>query len=93
LRVLVDQQREGVLSLLAFVEHTSASADAYPLEAGRVLIAVIDEDRNVRPQTRAATRNNGGGCRDAATEARQRCVNEPSSPTHLGIDAGSILTP
>jgi hypothetical protein len=39
--------------LLAFVEHTGASADAYPREAGRVLIAVIDEDRDVRPQARA----------------------------------------
>jgi hypothetical protein len=42
-----------MLSLLAFVEHTGASADAYPREAGRVLIAVIDEDRDVRPQARA----------------------------------------
>jgi hypothetical protein len=49
-----------MLSLLAFVEHTGASADAYPREAGRVLIAVIDEDRDVRPQARAATLKKGG---------------------------------
>src|SRR5213593_2425306 len=52
LRVLLLQQRERVLALLALVEHARAAAEADPPEPAPVLVVVVDEDRDVRSDAR-----------------------------------------
>ena len=50
--VLLTQQREGKLSLLALVEDPGAPAEAYPPEAAPVFLVVVDEDRDLGTDAR-----------------------------------------
>jgi antitoxin SocA-like protein len=49
LRVLLSQQHERALSLLALVEYAGAAAEADPPEAAPVFFVVVDKDRDVWP--------------------------------------------
>src|SRR4029450_4330724 len=52
LRVLVPQQHQRPLPLLALVEYPGAAAEADPPEAAPVLLIVVDDDRDVGTKAR-----------------------------------------